>query len=629
MALATGTRLGPYEIVALIGAGGMGEVYRARDPRLGRDVAIKVLPPAFSADADRLHRFEQEARAAAALNHSNILAVFDLGTHEGAPFIVSELLEGETLRERLTAGPIGIRKALGYALQIAHGLAAAHAKEITHRDLKPENLFVTRDNHVKILDFGLAKLTQDVAAAGTPSRMATASPATEPGVVLGTAGYMAPEQVRGQALDQRADLFAFGAILYELLTGRRAFRGETAPDTMAAILNDEPPDLRTAAPQVPPAVARIVERCLEKNPAARFQTASDLAFAIEGVSGLSSETPAAAAVAPRARRGWLGWSVAALLFAALAPIVYRHLREPQPAREAVRFEIAPKVQFGGPGNFAVSPDGRRLAFVGRGPDGVSRLWVKAMDSLDARELPGTEVGDPSPPPFWSPDSRFVAFYAGGKLKKLDVSGGLPQPLCDLPTLLVGGSWNRNGDIIVGNIAGGILHVSETGGTASPVTALDPSRKEEFHLLPSFLPDGRHFVYVRVAPGTPDHGGVYVGAIDAAPEAQSTTRLMPYVVGLTYAGGKDSEPGRLLFLREGTLMAQPFDATRMALTGEAAPLAVRVGSFRDSGFFSASDNDVLVYRPANSDMHVGWYRPAGDCDPADHGTGRVRRGRAVA
>jgi eukaryotic-like serine/threonine-protein kinase len=609
MALSAGTRLGPYEIVALIGAGGMGEVYRARDSRLGRDVAIKVLPTDFSADAGRLQRLEQEARAAAALNHPNILAVYDVGADAGRPFIVSELLEGETLRDRLTSGPVGVRKAVAYALQIAHGLAAAHAKDITHRDLKPENVFVTRDNHVKILDFGLAKLTPDVAAAGTASMMATASPATEPGVVLGTAGYMAPEQVRAQAVDQRADLFAFGAILYELLSGCRAFRRETTPDTMAAILNDEPPDLRAAAPPIPPVVARIVERCLEKNPAARFQSASDLAFALDGVIDASSDSSTTHAVgAPRTRdrRGWLGWAAAGVAVAALAPTAYRHVREPQPAREAMRFEIAPKVQFGGPGNFAVSPDGRRLTFVGRGPDGVSRLWVKTMDSLDTRELPGTEVGDPSPAPFWSPDSRFVAFYAGGKLKKLDVSGGLLQTLCDLPTLAVGGSWNRNGDIIVGNISGGILRVPETGGTASPVTALDPSRQEEFHLLPSFLPDGRHFVYLRVAPGTPDHGGAYVGAIDARPEAQSTTRLMPYVVGLTYAGGEDSEPGRLLFLREGTLIAQRFDAARLALAGEAAPLAARVGSFRDGGFFSASNNGVLVYRTADGDTQVGWY-----------------------
>ena len=603
----------PYEIVALI-APAAWRVY-ARDPRLGREVAIKVLPLAYSADADRLHRFEHEARAAAALNHPNILAVYELGTHEGAPFIVSELLEGETLRERLTTGPIGIRKALGYALQIAHGLAAAHAKEITHRDLKPENLFVTLDNHVKILDFGLAKLTQDVAAAGTASMMATASPATEPGIVLGTAGYMAPEQVRGQAVDQRADLFAFGAILYELLSGRRAFRGETTPDTMAAILNDEPPDLLAAAPQVPPAAARIIERCLEKSPAARFQTARDLAFALESLSGLSSETPAAAAGAPRARRrGWLGWGVAALLFAALAPLAYRHAREPQTPREPIRFQIVPTVPFGGPGNFALSPDGRHLAFVGRGPDGASR--ISDQDDRFTRDPAAAGHGGcrSCPSPFWSPDSRFIAFYAGGKLKKLDVSGGLPQTLCDLPNLPVGGAWNRDGDIIVGNIGGGILRVRETGGNVSPVTAHDrssgtapdPSRTEEFHLLPSFLPDGRHFVYLRVMPGRPDNGGAYVGRIDARPEAQSTQPLMPYAIGLTYAADDNAGRGRLLFLREGTLMAQPFDADRMALAGEAAPVAARVGSFRDGGFFSASSNGVLVYRAATTDTLVSWF-----------------------
>ena len=282
MPLSAGTRLGPYEIVALIGAGGMGDVYRASDPRLGRDVAIKVLPIAFSADADRLHRFEQEARAAAALNHPNILAVYDIGTEGGAPFIVSELLEGETLRERLTAGPVAARKGIEQALQIAHGLAAAHDKGIIHRDLKPENVFLTRDNRIKILDFGLAKLTQSGPTHGTASALATMPSPTEPGVILGTVGYMAPEQIRGGDVDHRADLFAFGAILYELLSGRRAFRRDTPPETMAAIINEDPPDLRAATVPIPPALARIVERCLQKNPSARFQTASDLAFALSG-----------------------------------------------------------------------------------------------------------------------------------------------------------------------------------------------------------------------------------------------------------------------------------------------------------------------------------------------------------
>jgi eukaryotic-like serine/threonine-protein kinase len=427
--LFAGQRLGPYEIVAIIGAGGMGDVYRARDPRLGRDVAIKVLPIAFSADADRLRRFEQEAHAAAALNHPNILAVYDIGTQADAPFIVSELLEGQTLGDRLNAGPVAARKAIEQALQIAHGLAAAHDKGIVHRDLKPENVFITQDNRIKILDFGLAKLTQGRPTLGTASALATMPSPTQPGMVLGTVGYMAPEQVRGLDVDHRADLFAFGAILYELLSGGRAFRRDTAPETMAAILNEEPPDLRAAGRPISPALARIVERCLEKNPSARFQTASDLAFALSGVSDASSAPGTGRVDAARHTR-WLGWGLAALLLATLAPFAYRHARERPATPDPVRFQIPPIVELGGPGNFSVSPDGRRLVFIGRGSDGVARLWI------------------------------------------------------------------------------------------------------------------RNF-----------------GTLDAAPEAQSTQRLMPYAVGLTYAPSGDSDAGRLLFLRDGTLMAQPFDGTR--------------------------------------------------------------------
>jgi serine/threonine protein kinase len=284
MSLTSGSRLGPYEITAPIGTGGMGEVYKARDPRLNRDVAIKVLPSAFSADPERLHRFEQEARAAAALNHSNILAVYDVGAHEGAPFIVSELLEGETLRGQMSGGAFPVRKAVEYAVQIAHGLAAAHEKGITHRDLKPENIFVTTDGRVKILDFGLAKLTQAEPTAAGMSALPTTPPNTLPGVVLGTAGYMAPEQVRGLSADQRSDMFAFGAVLYEMLSGRRAFQGDTAMDTMTAILKEDPPDLPLAERHIPLALARIVDRCLEKKPASRFKSADDLAFALEALS---------------------------------------------------------------------------------------------------------------------------------------------------------------------------------------------------------------------------------------------------------------------------------------------------------------------------------------------------------
>jgi serine/threonine protein kinase len=606
VALTPGTRLGPYEIVSALGAGGMGEVYRARDPRLGRDVAIKVLPTAFSTDGDRLRRFEQEARAAAALNHPNILAVHDIGTEAGAPFIVAELLEGGTLRDRLNAGPIAVRKAIELVLPLVHGLAAAHEKGITHRDLKPENVFVTRDNRVKILDFGLAKLTQDPQAFEPASAMVTTPLPTQPGVVLGTVGYMAPEQVRGLAVDHRADLFALGAILYELLSGRRAFSRDTAPETMAAILNEDPPELDAAAP-VPPALVRIVTRCLEKSPSSRFQTASDLAFALESVSETSGASTAIPAGRPRAYGAWLGWGAALLLLATLTPLAYQHLRETPIARSVMRFQIPPTVEFGGPGNFSLSPDGRHLAFVARGPDGATRLWIRTLDSLEVRPLPGSETGDAAPPPFWSPDGRFVAFDAGGTLKKVDVSGGLPQTLCDLPrgSVAVGGSWNRDGDIIFGNF-GGLLHVRETGGAVSPLTTLDASRKEEFHLLPTFLPDGRHFVYLRVSPSAPESSGTYIGTLDAAPDSQSATRLMPYEVGMTYAAAADGGPGRLLFLRAGTLMAQPFDARRLALVGEPVPVAERVGSFRDGAYFSASANDILVYRHAASDSQLTWF-----------------------
>src|SRR5580698_4690143 len=322
MNLAAGTKLGPYEIVSLLGAGGMGEVYRARDSRLRRDVAVKVLPQTLSLDADRLRRFEQEALATAALNHPNILAVFDIGTHEGSPYVVSELLEGETLRERMNGGAIATRKALDFALQIAHGLAAAHEKGIIHRDLKPENLFLTKDGRLKILDFGLAKLTQADPGSSSHTAMATATHgtphATEAGVVMGTAGYMSPEQVRGLALDTRSDIFSFGAILYEMLSGKRAFHGDTPADTMSSILKEDPPDLSATNRNVSPALERIVQHCLEKSPEARFHSASDIAFDLEHLSGISGTTARVAALAATPPRGKLVLALASGLAIAAA-----------------------------------------------------------------------------------------------------------------------------------------------------------------------------------------------------------------------------------------------------------------------------------------------------------------------
>ena len=398
MALSPGTRLGPYEILASLGAGGMGVVYRARDSRLRRDVAIKVLPTAFSGDADRLQRFEQEARAAAALNHPNILAVHDIGTEGNAPFIVSELLDGATLRERLLAGPVPVRKAVSYAVAVARGLAAAHEKGITHRDLKPENLFITADDRVKILDFGLAKLASSESAAAGTSALQTAPPPTEAGVVLGTVGYMAPEQVRGMAADHRADLFALGVVLYELLSGLRAFRRDTPAETMTAILNDDPPDLGGTGRAIPPALLRIVDRCLEKSPAARFQTASDLAFALEALSDASGSAKAVGPSprAARRTREWVAWAIAALLLLTLAPVAFQRLREQPTVVRPTRFQIPPTVELAGPGSFGVSPDGRHIAFFGLASDGVARLWIREMNSLDVLPLLGSEVPSTCP-----------------------------------------------------------------------------------------------------------------------------------------------------------------------------------------------------------------------------------------
>src|SRR3989441_4012714 len=455
MALVASTRLGPYEILAPLGAGGMGEVYRARDTRLGRDVAVKVLPSSFSDDEQRLHRFEQEACAAGALNHPNILAIHDVGKHDGSPYVVSELLEGETLRERMAGAALAQRKAIDYSLQVARGLAAAHEKGIVHRDLKPENIFVTKDGRVKILDFGLAKLTEP-AVGQSKTDIPTRRIDTDPGMVMGTVGYMSPEQVRGRAVNHRADIFSFGAILYEMLTGKRAFHGESAAETMSAILREDPPDLSESNKNLAPALERVVRHCLEKNPEERFHSASDLAFAIEALSGstpTSTQNAAMSALGRRwmKRRELIAWIAAAIFFLALLavlPIVITHLRRaPVEAPAATtRFFIYPpeKASFDSfglnAGPVTVSPDGRRLAFVATTAEGKRLLWIRSLDALVAQALAGTEDASH---PFWSPDSRSLGFFPGGKLKKIDAAGGPSVALGDDPRGL-GGAWGRGG-----------------------------------------------------------------------------------------------------------------------------------------------------------------------------------------
>ena len=404
MTLSAGSRLGPYEILSILGAGGMGEVFRARDPRLGREVAVKVLPGSFSSDPERLKRFEQEARAAGVLNHPNVTAVYDIGTHDGAPYVVQELLEGETLRTRLSGGALPVRKAVEYAIQIAHGLAAAHEKGIVHRDLKPENIFVTRDGRVKILDFGLAKLTQ-AEPAGQQTNVPTATAGTEPGVVLGTLGYMSPEQVKGKPADQRSDMFSFGAILHEMLSGTRAFHRDSAAETMSAILREEPPDLSATNKNVQPGLERIVRHCLEKNPEERFQSARDMAFDLEALSGTSG-APAITAVPGPSSRRFLSAGVAAAVMVALAAL-------------AIGF-------FAGKGRGAVEPPKYHQLTFRRGTVWSARFGADGKSILYSATWDGdpTEIFLTSPE---SPESRPLGF-PGADVLGVSPSGELAMSL---------------------------------------------------------------------------------------------------------------------------------------------------------------------------------------------------------
>ncbi|HEX7252505.1 MAG TPA: protein kinase, partial [Thermoanaerobaculia bacterium] len=436
MTLAAGAKLGPYEVISPLGAGGMGEVWKAKDPRLKREVAIKVLPISFSQDTDRLRRFEQEAQAAGALNHPNITSVFDIGSHEGAPYIVTELLEGETLRSRLAAGALPVRKAIDYAIQLARGLAAAHEKGIVHRDLKPENVFVTNDGRVKILDFGLAKLKQSEDR-GEKTNLPTAPAPTEPGVVMGTMGYMSPEQVRGKTADKRSDLFSFGAILYEMLSGQRAFRGDTAADTITAILTKEPPDLTQTNKEIHPGLDRIVRHCLEKNPEERFESARDVAFdleALSGLSGASAVTGAHTVPAPRARSSWPLLALAAVLGAAIAsPFVFSAGKKaayvPPPSFHQITFSR------GEVGNSLFAPDGQTIVYSAAWEGKPMEVFIHRPESPESRPfgLSSAEVlavSDTGEMAVSINRRQAAPFARTGRLARISIAGGAPRDVLD-------------------------------------------------------------------------------------------------------------------------------------------------------------------------------------------------------
>ena len=599
MTLAAGTKLGPYEILAPIGAGGMGEVYRARDTRLDRTVAVKVLPSHLSENAEHRRRFEREARMISALSHPHICALHDVGHQDGTDYLVMEYVEGETLSDRLVKGPLSTEQVLRYGIEIADALDKAHRQGIVHRDLKPGNVMLTRSG-VKLLDFGLAKMRElDEAPAGlSVSLLATRtstdrSPLTEKGTILGTFQYMAPEQLEGKEADARSDLFALGAVLYEMATGQKAFTGKTQASLIGAILHTEPPPVSSVQPLAPAALDRVVKTCLAKDPEDRWQTAHDVKLQLRGIAETSAQimsTATAAAPVLRGSRERLLWltNAATLVAATLLGIALYRATRPEPPRVVVSSIDVPEktsIAFDS-GAPLISPDGRKLALILSAGGGRTAVWLRSLDGSVARPLAGTEG---AVYPFWSPDSRHLAFFADGKLRKVNVESGGPADIIADAPLGRGGTWNREGDIVFAPDTGGTLfRVSSSGGATAPVTTQDEKTGEISHRYPSFLPDGRHFVYEVQVGGGGSQYKHFIGSLDPKPASRLPFESESNVVY--------SPPGYLLFVQQGNLRAQPFDVRRLRPAGESFAVAdlVQVSSIVGFGSFSVSDNGLLAY-----------------------------------
>jgi eukaryotic-like serine/threonine-protein kinase len=587
-----GVRLGPYEIVSIVGAGGMGRVYRARDVRLDRIVAIKLLPEEFSARVDRRQRFQHEARLISALNHPNICALFDVGEQDGIAFLVMEYVEGETLDDRLTRGPLAANSLLRYAIQIADALDHAHRAHITHRDLKPANIMLTTEG-AKLLDFGLAQgPALDIGASESTLSM-PGGKLTGEGTIVGTLHYMAPEQLEGRMADARTDIFAFGTLLFEMATGQKAFEGKSQASLIASILTSEPPPVSSARPAggaglLPSALDHVVNRCLAKNPDDRWQSARDLRSELEWIAAKGADSGVPTQQHRGRARTLVTW--AAVAGVAMIGTVLLRMRVPELAGELVRFTMplpAGSTLARGPitTRLAVSPDGRRIAFVTT-TAGVDRLWVQSLDSLTPQA-----VADGAESPFWSPDSQWVGFFAPGEgqLKKVAVSGGPARAICAAAIIDVP-SWHRDGGILFAQTDVGIFQVSADGGTPTQVTRLDGTHREINHLWPAWLPDGRHFIYTATSldvQGVRAPRTVYVRSLDA----DDARMLMRAETRVTF-----SPLGYLLYVDQGTLLAQRFDVDERTVIGDPISVAEDLAYYRSTGngAFAVSDSGLLAY-----------------------------------
>src|SRR5262245_21372763 len=605
MGITTGSKLGPYEILAPIGAGGMGEVYKASDTRLNRIVAVKVLPQHFSGDPQMKQRFEREAQTIAGLNHPHICTLHDVGQHEGILFLVMEYLEGETLAGRLQRGALPLEELLRVSIEVADALDKAHRQGVTHRDLKPANVMLTKTG-AKLLDFGLAKLKQEEQPANV-STLPTRNDVTAQGAILGTLQYMAPEQLEGREADARTDIFAFGVVLYEMVTGRKAFEGRSQASLIANIMHIDPPPLATLQPMTPPLLDRIVRNCVEKDPENRWQTVRDvlaqLKWVAEGLTHTITVAPQAVEQR-RKRRQWIpAWAVVstALFLITAVALGALYFRPVKPADE-VRFLVTiPAV--GTPRPLSISPDGRWIAFIALTASDCG-IYLRAVGSTATQRLAGTD--GPSNLA-WSSDSRYIVFNSTNTLKKVEIAGGPPQKLCESMSFR-GSTVNSDGTILFGS-ATGLYRVSSAGGDPLQVTTLDTARQENSHESPYFLPDGHHYLYLAWS-AEASNRAIYAGDLNSQEKARLiTASSMP-----VYA-----EPGYLLFHREGTLFAQPFDARKLAFTGEAVRVVDNVlYSPNDSrSAFAASQNGVLVYvgvgggsAAGGNGLQLAWYDRAG-------------------
>jgi serine/threonine protein kinase/Tol biopolymer transport system component len=609
MTLSTGTRLGPYEILAPLGAGGMGEVYRARDTRLERTVAVKVLHTHMAASAELRQRFEREAKTISQLSHPHICALYDVGTEGEIEYLVMELLEGETLSDRLAKGPLPREQMLRYGTEIADALDQAHRHGIVHRDLKPSNVMITKSG-VKLLDFGLAKAVAPLSTQSSLTGLPTQQGLTEEGTILGTFQYMAPEQLEGKDADARTDLFAFGAVLYEMATGRKAFSASSRASLIAAIMSAEPPPISSIQQMSPPALDRIVKTCLAKDPDDRWQSASDVAKELRWVSEAPSgvagpESPAAR----RKNREWIAWSVAAAAVVSVVALAVANVRISR--REPPRtwsFLLPPdKAAFdmrdNSCGSLTVSPDGSRITFGAKTADGQAMIWLRSIGEPTAHPIAGTEGASF---PFWSPDSRYLAFFAGGKLQKVDLAGTPPLAICDAANGR-SGSWSRGGVILFSPDANSeIFQVAASGGAARPATTLDVANGETTHRWAIFLPDGKKFLYLA---GSHDEGAksernaVYLTSLGST----QRTHVLQGDSNVAYASGY------LFSMRKQILLAQRFDPTRGRLTGD--PVRVADGVNYDAGYFrgnfSVSDTGVLLYATGGGEAttRLQWFDTA--------------------